>query len=309
MKPKNIFIAFLSMAILLALFCFISKRDRYSSSIFDFISVENIFNLKKEADISTFSNQPDYQKRIRFSIVSYSDPQKIYAKGNVIKKYIEDNLSVEVKIVTIRDYASLIELLKIGQVELVWAAPLIYKNIKNGINYNLLLKVLENGSSSYEGAIIVRKDSGIKSIGDLKGKSMAFVDESSTSGFYLQNKMINDLGYSSASFFSKYEFAGSHDRAIKLVYEKRFDAASVGLLPLKISGVNTEELQIIAKTKKIPNAPILANNNMDAPTRAAIYDLFMFNAKHKGGNEFIKKLDEIDKFSGFTNADTSEYEF
>jgi len=280
-----------------------------SNSIFEFINIDNVFNLKSQSDFTLPDCGFKYSRRLRFSIVSYSEPEKIFKKGQAIKDYLEANMSLEVKIVVLRDYSSLIDLLKVGQVEVVWAAPLIYKTVKDSINYNLLLKTLEGASPYYEGAIAVRKDSGIKSIEDLKGKRMAFVDEASTSGFFLQNKMINDLGHSSLTFFSEFEFVGSHDRALQLLYEGRFDAASVGLLAMNVAGVDTDELAIIAKTPKIPNAPILVNNAVDPATRARIYELFIAPSKHRKGAEFIKTLDEIDRFSGFTTADTSEYEF
>jgi len=305
-KKMTIFIILFIMA---GLLIYLAKPSPGGNSIFEFINVDNIFNLKKRDDYTGLDKDFKYPRRLRFSIVSYSEPEKIFKKGSAIKEYFESSMSLEVKIVVLRDYSSLIDLLKVGQVEVVWAAPLIYKTVKDSINYNLLLKTMEGDSPFYQGAIVVRKDSGIKTVEDLKGKKMAFVDEASTSGFFLQNKIINDAGYSSLSFFSAFEFVGSHDRALKLLYDKRFDAASIGLLALNVAGVDTAELDIIAKTPKIPNAPILVNNNLDPSTRAKIYDLLISPLNHPGGREFINTLNEIDKFSAFIKADTSEYEF
>lgn len=308
MKKSFFFMA--AAAALLAAAAFWTLRpEPGSSSIFDFITVDNIFNLKDEKDYASPGPGFDYPRRIRFSIVSYSEPEKIFKKSRAIKEYIEANMSLEVKIVVLRDYSSLIDLLKVGQVEVVWAAPLIYKTIKDSINYNLLLKTLEGASPYYEGAIVVKKGRGIKTVEDLKGKRMAFVDEASTSGFFLQNRMLNERGYSALSFFSGFEFVGSHDRALQLVYDGRFDAASVGLLAMNVAGVDTRELEVIAKTPRIPNAPILVNNSVDAVSRSRIYDLLIAPGKHAGGPAFIKALDDIDRFSGFTTADTAEYEF
>jgi phosphonate transport system substrate-binding protein len=301
--------AIVILFIMAGLLVYLAKPAPGVNSIFEFINVDNIFNLKKRDDFNGLDKDLKYPRRLRFSIVSYSEPDKIFKKGGAIKQYFESSMSLEVKIVVLRDYSSLIDLLKVGQVEVVWAAPLIYKTVKDTINYNLLLKTMEGDSPFYEGAIVVRKDSGIKTIEDLKGKKMAFVDEASTSGFFLQNKIINDHGYSTLSFFSAFEFVGSHDRALKLLYDKRFDAASIGLLALNVAGVDTAELEVLAKTPKIPNAPILVNNNLDPSTRAKIYDLLISPLNHPGGKEFINTLNEIDKFSAFIKADTSEYEF
>ena len=283
------------------------------NSILEFITADNLLpgaSTDRETSGSSYEKDFKYSRRIRFSIVSYSLPEKLYAKGKIIQKYLEENLGIEVKMIILRNYDSLIDLLKTGQIEAVWAAPLIYRNIKNEINYNLLLKLLERNSPFYEGAVIVRTDSGIKDLKQLEGKTMAFVDENSASGFYLQNRLINDMGASSLKFFSKFEFVGSHDRALQLVYDKKFDAAAVGIQLMNFApGMNSKEINIIAQTPRIPNAPILVNNNLDAGIRGRIRELLLHPEKFKGGTEFIKQLSAFDGFTGFTTADTSEYEF
>jgi len=306
-------LAIIIMAVLTLSAAAYLKNGRTSNSLLEFITADNLLpgaSNGPDASESAYDKNFKYSRRIRFSIVSYSLPEKLYAKGKIIRKYLEENLGIEVKMIILRDYDSLIDLLKIGQVEVVWAAPLIYRNIKNEVNYNLLLKLLEHNSPFYEGAIVVRADSGIKNIKQLEGKTMAFVDENSASGFYLQNRLINDLGASSLKFFSKFEFVGSHDRALQLVYDKKFDAAAVGIQLMNFPpGMNSAEISIIAKTQKIPNAPILVNNNIDAGLRGRIYELLLHPEKFKGGHEFIKQFSAFDSFTGFTTADTSEYEF
>ncbi len=292
---------------------FYLKAGRTSNSLLEFITAGNLLPGAPEdqkAAESAYEKDFKYSRRIRFSIVSYSLPEKIYAKGKVIEKFLEENLGLEVKIIVLRNYDSLIDLLKIGQVEVVWAAPLIYRNIKNEINYNLLLKLLERNSPFYEGAVVVRTDSGITDLKQLEGKTMAFVDENSASGFYLQNRLINDMGRSSLKFFSKFEFVGSHDRALQLVYDKKFDAASIGIQLMNFApGMNSREINIIARTPRIPNAPVLVNNNLDAETRGRIRELFLHPEKFKGGTEFITNISAFYGFTGFTAADTSEYEY
>jgi len=313
MKDRTkIFYILLAMA-LITCAVFYLRSGRTSNSLLEFITAENLLPgaaSEQKGSESAYEKDFKYSRRIRFSIVSYSLPEKIYAKGKVIQKYLEENLGIEVKIIVLRNYDSLIDLLKIGQVEIVWAAPLIYRNIKNEINYSLLLKLLERNSPFYEGAVIVRTDSGIKNLKQLEGKTMAFVDENSASGFYLQNRLINDMGASSLKFFSKFEFVGSHDRALQLVYDKKFDAAAVGIQLMHFApGMSSKEINIIAQTPRIPNAPILVNNNIDAETRGRIGELLLHPEKFKGGTEFIKQLSAFDGFTGFTTADTSEYEF
>jgi phosphonate transport system substrate-binding protein len=73
-----------------------------------------------------------------------------------------------------------------------------------------------DGSTQYWGYLFVRKDSGIKTVSDMKGKKMAFVEKATTAGYifpvaYLKEHGVNDLN----KFFSDYFFAGSHDAGQK----------------------------------------------------------------------------------------------
>ena len=77
-----------------------------------------------------------------------------------------------------------------------------------------------DNTSTYHGYIFVRKNSGIRSVRDMKGKRMAFVEKATTAGYIFPHRLsaengVTDIGH----FFSEYFFAGSHDAAIKAVLD------------------------------------------------------------------------------------------
>src|SRR5512139_292077 len=68
-----------------------------------------------------------------------------------------------------------------------------------------------DGTSTYQGYLFVRKDSGIKNARDMKGKRMAFVEKATTAGYifpraYLRENGITDIDH----YFGDVFFAGSH---------------------------------------------------------------------------------------------------
>ena len=79
-------------------------------------------------------------------------------------------------------YAAVIEAMGAGKVDIGWLATFSYVLAKDKYDVELLLIVQRFGSPFYRGQIMVRSDSGINSLKDLKGKSFAFVDPASTSG-------------------------------------------------------------------------------------------------------------------------------
>jgi phosphonate transport system substrate-binding protein len=74
---------------------------------------------------------------------------------------------------------------------------------------------------------IARADSGIKKIEDAKGKRMAFVDPASTSGFLFPAAYLKKRGIDYNTFFAQYVFAGSHDGAVRAIYNGDEDVAAV----------------------------------------------------------------------------------
>jgi phosphonate transport system substrate-binding protein len=80
-----------------------------------------------------------------------------------------------------------------------------------------------NGTSTYYGLIFVRRDSGIKSISQMKGKRFAFVDMSTTAGYLLPLAYFKENGKNYRTFLKESYFAGTHEDAILDVLNKKAD--------------------------------------------------------------------------------------
>ena len=68
----------------------------------------------------------------------------------------------------------------------------------------------------YFAEVFVRKDSDIKSIADLKGKKIAFVDPSSASGYIYAGAMLKDAGIDLEKDI-QYQFSGGHDKKFTII--------------------------------------------------------------------------------------------
>ena len=84
------------------------------------------------------------------------------------------------------------------------------------------LRVLRYGHDYYQGQILAHVDSGIKSVEDLDGKKMAFVDPSSTSGYMFPLKIMKEANVSPGNM----TFANKHDNVIIMIYQKQVDAGA-----------------------------------------------------------------------------------
>jgi phosphonate transport system substrate-binding protein len=113
------------------------------------------------------------------------------------------------------------------------------------------------GISSYYGLIFVRKDSGIRTAADMRGKIFAFVDKATTAGYllpldYLHENGIKDVG----GYFKETYFAGTHEDAIYDVLNKKADigAAKNTIFEMlaKSESKIAENLVILQRSPEVP---------------------------------------------------------
>jgi phosphonate transport system substrate-binding protein len=90
----------------------------------------------------------------------------------------------------------------------------------------LIAMETEGGDKIFKGVVIVRKDSPIKTLADLRGKKFAFGDQNSTIGRYLIQAELYKAGITSADL-AAYKYLGRHDIVASAVELGDYDAGSV----------------------------------------------------------------------------------
>ena len=83
------------------------------------------------------------------------------------------------------------------------------------------------GRTFYHSLVVARKDSGIQTVADLKGKTFAFVDPSSTSGHLFPKAGLIKAGFNPDKDFGRVIFSGSHDSNAVAVQNGKVDAVAI----------------------------------------------------------------------------------
>ncbi|MBF0107871.1 MAG: PhnD/SsuA/transferrin family substrate-binding protein [Magnetococcales bacterium] len=158
-----------------------------------------------------------------------------------------------------------------GQVDLARMGPASYVLAKLE-NHDLSLLVFENdgGDKWLDGVIAVRKDSSIQQISDLRGKSFAFGDESSTIGRYLAQYAMMENGVL-ARDLSQYTYLGRHDLVGQAVLHETYDAGAMKEDVYNKLVAAGKPLRAIARLPNI-TGPWAARADMDPIVRQAIID-------------------------------------
>ena len=113
-----------------------------------------------------------------------------------------------------------------------------------------------DGSFGYEMEIITHPDSGIDSVEDIKGRTLAFTSPTSNSGFKAPSALLKAEFDMLAERDFTPTFSGKHDNSILGVANKDYDAASIAnsvkARMIKREVVKDEDLKVLYKSQTFP---------------------------------------------------------
>ncbi len=223
-----------------------------------------------------------------------------------MRAYMEKKLHRKVKLYTATDYAGVVEAMRKKRVDIAWFGPLSYYLAEMEAGAEAFAVGIRQGSSSptYKSLMIAPCDSGIKSINDLKGKSVAFVNPASTSGGLMPTYMVKHAtGMMPEQFFGKFTYSGSHDAAELAVKNHTVDAAAdndITYTKMLEKGLITKESNcIIAESSPLPGSPLVYRGDLPKKLKAQIKDIIL-NA-HKDIQ--VTGYGKISHYVGVTPAD------
>lgn len=167
-------------------------------------------------------------KEIRMAVSGSNDDPMIVRRRGVYQAHLSKALGLPVKLYESSDYNGVIQALSSGQVDLAQMAGGSYANVDAQVG-DLVSPILSlrqaEGGTGYYSSIVVRADSPFRSVADLKGRSLGFVDFNSTSGYLVPRARLREQGIDPDTFFSKTGFAGGHTQAVMALANGQFDAA------------------------------------------------------------------------------------
>ena len=199
-----------------------------------------------------------------------------------MRAHMEKKLGQKVKVFTATDYAGVIEAMKKKRVDIAWFGPLSYYLAEMEAGAEPFAVGIREGSSSptYKSIFIAPCDGNVKSITDLKGKNVAFVDPASTSGGLVPTYMVKKAtGLMPQEYFGKFIYAGSHDAAELAVKNKTVDAAAdndITYQKMLDKGLISKESNcIIAESDPLPGSPLVYRGDLPSDLKLKIRDAIL----------------------------------
>jgi phosphonate transport system substrate-binding protein len=166
--------------------------------------------------------------QIRIGLIGGENEADRLGRYDAYRRLLEETFAVPVWLFPAGDYAGVVQAFGAAQLDLAAVSPAVYAAAwleTNGDVEPLLVAEQEDGSISYVGVMVARADSGITDLAAMRGRSLAWPDPNSASGYLIPRFALRRAGIDPNSYFSRTGFAGGHEQAVIAVLQKQYDAA------------------------------------------------------------------------------------
>ena len=231
----------------------------------------------------------------RIGILGGENAQDRLNNHECLKTYTEEALGVPVKLFAPADYDGVIQGLLGGTLDMAWLGASgyakIYLDDPEAVT-PVLVKVNVDGSIGYHSIGFARKDSGITSLEDMKGKKFGFGDPNSTSGYLIPSIEIpqqTGATMENGDYFGEVVFTGGHEQTIVAVNNGDVDGGvtwadgqgnwedgyNSGALRKAVDAglIDMNDLVEIWRSKEIPEGPVVLRTALPEEVKVKMTDL------------------------------------
>ncbi len=271
----------------------INKALRDLSRDSDLISMEmERFRLYETGDVITFG------------VVPFEAPADLVRKLAPLLNYLGDKTGRKFELRVAPDFDTAVAELGQGITQMCFMTSLTYIKAHRSSGARLMVRSMAGGKPFHRSAIVVRRESGIKSPADLKRRSVAFVDANSASGYLVPRAMLLDEGVDLDSL-SYHNFLGSHADVAKAVLKGGFDGG--GVMESTAESFSGQGLEILKLSGEIPVFNISSGPSMKAGDREAVNSALL--GLRDGSPEAKAVLGSAGgKLTGFIESSDEEYD-
>jgi phosphonate transport system substrate-binding protein len=232
-----------------------------------------------------FARATDWRSKfstLNFGVVSSENEADRIARYKTFVTYMERHLRVPCRMHQATDYAGTIEALKARKLEFARFGPASYAQawlVTGGKVEPIVVETDGDGLVGYHSVVVVKADSPYKSLEDLKGRSLAFADPNSTSGFVAPAFFLREDGINPETFFGRTGFSGSHENSIIAILNGTYDAAATwwtneernNVARMEGKGmIATGQTRVIWTSPRLPGSPWAMHTDLPTSLKAEI---------------------------------------
>lgn len=223
-----------------------------------------------------------------------------------LAEYLSQQLGEPVHLVIPKNFKEFWKGVEQQKFDLVHYNQYHYIKSHKDLGYKVIVSNEEFGNKQIAGALTVRKDSGIKSVNDLKGKTILFGGGKKAMGSYIAPTAILKTAGLTPGKDYKVKFAKNPPSAVIGVHNKAAEASGSGNVILKIKAVtkkvNTDDLTILAESEAFTHLPWAVKGSMPEDKANKLQSL-MIQLKNSDQGKAVLKSAKVTGFYAVSDAD------
>lgn len=223
--------------------------------------------------------------RVRFGLVAPSSRSEIAGHVDELAAAIGQLGGLDLTAEPSATYAELADKVNADELEAAWLPPIVFVRTSDRVEP---LGAIDRGGGDegYEAALVVREDSEIASVDELRGKRAGWVDPWSAAGFVMPRVQLALVGVDPRTLFRTERFHGSHRAALEALAEGACDVVGTHA-QMEITGT---PLRVLTRFGAIPPDVVAVRKDTPAAVRASLLDAFRRAAEAKATRQLLEAL-------------------
>ena len=236
---------------------------------------------------------------LKVAVAAILSPQGNVQSYRPLLDLLGDRMGKTVQLVQRRTYLEINDLLARGVVDLAFICTGAYMEGERQEIMSLLVVPQINGKITYKALLIVSAESEYTSLANLRGKSFAFTDPMSNTGYLCPVNELKKKGEQPETFFSSFIFTHSHERSIAAVMEGLVCCASVDNLVYENAKTRNSEIRektrVIWESEEFGMPPVVVPKQIPPELKEKLLAFFLTIHEEQAGKTALGKL-AIDRF-------------
>ena len=193
-------------------------------------------------------------------------------------KIISDIVGIKIKSIKVTDYNAAVEAMRANRAQIAWYGGKTYIKAAEIANAEAFAAGVRKGETNagYYAYFVVRSDSPLTSVGDVKGMVLGLNSIGSTSGDLIPRVELLKVGLytDNDQDFKRVVYAGSHDACLLAVINKHVDVCGMSSrnfdARLNDGTFTKDQVRIIHRSPLVPPPPLDYSKNLSQSLRNKI---------------------------------------
>ena len=165
---------------------------------------------------------------LRVSAIPDEAPTELQRKFKPLGEYLEKKIGMKVEFTPVTDYAASVEALINKKVDMVWFGGFTFVQAKDR-SKNQVTPLVQRAEDEKFRSVFITTSKSINKLEDLKGHTLSFGSESSTSGHLMPRSFLLAAKIDPDSDLKRIAFSGAHDATVAAVAGGKVDAGALNI--------------------------------------------------------------------------------